>query len=349
MLSAIGILAALAGCRTCWVDRDDDRPMKYGSCRDCLSYGWWGECFHPHYHCGSPDGHRDHLSVKKAAVKAANQSLSEQDGGSVSRDFKYGYQQAYIDIANGGSGPLPAVPPPRYWAAPYRTTWGHNKARDWFTGYEAGVCSAKCCMPANTLSVPTSVYRDCENRLTSGLDGGASSAAPIVPTNYGSFGGAAYSATTMMANPYSTNPYANAMNAPFMNTPVMSGPSSFGASPVMSPSPLMPQMQNSPVMSTPTWGGMPGGGWSNGPDPTLPSFPAPSMTPPAPAGGGHSIPEPQTESINPAPQPTQPVLPMSRQFVAPNTALKGGDSASNPWGRFRGTNGFGFQPEGVSR
>ncbi len=336
MLSAIGVMAALAGCRTCWVDRDDDRPMKYGSVRDCASYGWLGECFHPHYHCGPPDGIRDHLSVKKAAVKAANRSLSEQDGGGVSRDFKYGYQQAYIDISNGGSGALPAIPPARYWAAPYRTTWGHNKARDWFTGYEAGACSAKCCMPANTLSVPTSVYRDCDNRLASGLDGGSFGAAPVINANYGGLGGgAAYSTNPMMASPYSMNPSGGTMSVPAMN-----GQMPFGVSPGASPS---PQMMNPPTMTAPYSQGFPGGGWSNGPSPTLPSYPVPNTTIPAPAGGGHSIPIPRSEVVNP------PVIPMSNQNHSPPMTPQRGFSASNPWGRFSGTSGFGFQPEGASR
>lgn len=333
MLSVIGVLAALAGCRTCWVDRDDDRPMKYGSCRDCLSYGWKGECFHPKYHCGPPDGHRDHISVKKAAVKAANKSLSDQDGGDVSRDFKYGYQQAYIDIANGGSGALPAIPPARYWAAPYRTTWGHNKARDWFTGYEAGACSAKCCMPANTLSVPTSVYRDCDNRLASGLDGGSFGAAPIINANYG---GAAYSPTPMPPNSYSMNPYSGAMSAPSMN-----GPVPFGNSPSMSPS---PSMMNQPTMTAPYSQGVLSSGWSNGPTSAMPTPPAPSsaVTPPS-NGGGHSIPIPGGEAVNPA------VVPMSGLRFTPPTQPQRGYSASNPWGRFSGMSGFGFPPEGATR
>ena len=339
MLSAIGVMAALAGCRTCWVDRDDDRPMKYGSARDCISYGWWGECFHPHYHCGPPDGIRDHVSVKKAAVKAANQSLSEQDGGAVSRDFKYGYQQAYIDISNGGSGALPAIPPARYWAAPYRTTWGHNKARDWFTGYEAGACSAKCCMPANTLSVPTSVYRDCDNRLASGLDGGSFGAAPIVNANYGGFGGgAAYSPTPMMPNPYSMNPYGGPMSNPAMNGQLPFGDSS-GASP-------SPQMMNPPAMTAPYSQGFPGGppsAESNGLSPTLPSYSVPTPPLPAPMDGGHSIPIPQSEVVNP------PVAPMSGRRLAPTMTPQRGVSASTPWGRFSGMSGFGFQPEGASR
>lgn len=318
--------------------------MKYGSMRDCLSYGWWGECFHPKYHCGPPDGIRDHMSVKHAAVSAANRAMSDQNGGGISRDFKFGYQQAYIDVSNGGSGALPAIPPPRYWAAPYRTTWGHNKAREWFAGYQAGASSAQCCMPRDTLSVPTSVYRGCDNRLTVGLDGGSFGAAPIVNTNYG---GAApyatnppmsspYSMTPYSAGPYSMYPYAGAMNAPMMNGPMQFGvPGHSGAA---------PPMMNAPAMTNPYSESLPGGGWSSGPSPAPPNYPAPNystpnITPPAPAGGGHSIPLPNSESVN----PTSP--PMSGQQFAPQR----GYSASNPWGRFSGTSGFGFKPEGVLR
>ncbi|MFM9963824.1 MAG: hypothetical protein ACKV2Q_21650 [Planctomycetaceae bacterium] len=310
--------------------------MKSGSIRDCADYGWWGECFHPKYHCGPPDGIRDHLSVKHAAIKAANESLLIQGGDCLSRDFKFGYQQAYIDIANGGSGALPAVPPSRYWAAPYRTTWGHNKAREWFTGYEAGATAAQCCMPANTLSVPTSVYRDCDNRLASGLDGGSFGATPIVNANNGGCGsGAAYSPTPMLPNPYSSARYGGAMNAPVMNGPLPLGVSA-GASP-------SPPMMNPPPLTAPHSQGLPGVGWSNGPSPTLPSHSVPSATIPAPDGGGHSISSPGSQLVNP------PIAPMSGQRFAPSPTPQRGYSAGNPWGRFNGTSGFGFQPEGVKR
>lgn len=340
MLSTIGVLAALAGCRTCWIDRDDDRPMKYGSLRDCVSYGWWGECFQPHYHFGPPDGIRDHVSVKKAAIKAANQSLSAQDGGGLSRDFQFGYQQAYIDIANGGSGALPAVPPSRYWAAPYRTTWGHHKARDWFIGYEAGATSAKCCMPANTLSVPTSVYRDCDNRLAQGLNGESFGATPIVNANYGGFDSrAGYSPPPMTPSPYSLNPYGGAMNAPTMN-----GPMPLGVSPGVSPA---PSLMNPSSSTVPYSQGSPGGGWSQGPSsgssPALPSPPIPNATSLAPDGGGHSISSPGSEAVNP------PIAPMSGQRFAQPPRPQQGYSSGNPWGRFNGTSGFGFPPEGVKR
>ena len=322
MLSAIGLIAALAGCRTCWIDRDDDRPMKYGSVRDCLDYGWWGECFHPHYHCGPPDGIRDHVTVKKAAVKAANRALSNQNCGDTSRDFRFGFQQAYIDVSNGGSGVLPAVPPPRYWAVPYRTTWGHNKARDWFSGYEVGAIAAKCCMPSNTISVPTSVYRGGDNRLAVGLDGGSFGAAPIVNTNYGGAGdgvpaystspmmGSPYSASPYPVTPYSMNPYGGAMNAPAMN----------GQMPMMT----------FPAMSAPNGDSIPGGGWSSGPSPAIPNYlpTLPNYSPPTysvpnspipgPNGGGYSIPVPNNEVVNP------PAIPMNGQNFTPSAAPQRG-------------------------
>lgn len=369
MLSAIGILAALAGCKTCWIDRVDERPMKYGSMRDCLDYGWWGECFHPKYHCGSPDGFCDHVSVQKAAVKAANRALSEQNCGGTSRDFRFGFQQAYIDVANGGNGTLPAVPPSRYWTAPYRTTWGHNKAREWFSGYEAGASAAKCCMPASTISVPTSVYRDSDHQLAVGLDGGSSGAAPIVNTNYGGFtGGAIPPANPMVGSPYPMAPYSSgrysmspfgAMPAPAMNQPVPYGGSQFGGSAGVS---VAPPMMPPPPMNAPHSDG----GWSSGSSPSppnystpygpVPTYPVPTVPPPpavpnyvpsAPTpgstnGGGYSIPVPDGV-VNP------PLTPMDGQRLRLPAAPQQAVSPSDPWGQFRGLSGFGFKPEGASR
>ena len=345
MLSAIGIMAALAGCRTCWIDRSDDRPLKYGSVRDCLDYGWWGECFHPHYHCGAPDGVRDHVAVKKASLKAAKRALSDQDCGETSRDFRYGFQQAYIDIANGGTGALPAIPPPRYWAAPYRTVWGHNKARDWFSGYEAGASAAKCCMPSDTLSVPTSVYRGCDRRLAVGMDGGSYAATPIVNTNQNwSGGGAAYGPAPMIDHRYSAPPY--------QSVPYQQSAPSYGPPPMIAP----------PALPTPTFDNVPGSGWSSGPSPALPTYSPPTYSPPTysppthsvpntsipdSSGGGHSIPLPNPGVVNPPINSS--VTPMRGQRVAPPAAPRNGYSASNPWGRFGGMSGFGFKSEGASR
>ena len=52
--------------------------------------------------------------------------------------FKSGFRRAYKDIAQGYSGASPAVPPEKYWAAHYRTPKGHEKANQWFEGYQVG-------------------------------------------------------------------------------------------------------------------------------------------------------------------------------------------------------------------
>ena len=351
MLSSIGILAALAGCMTWRPDSDDDRPMKCGSPLDWLDYGSARECFHPLYHCKPQDGFCDHVTTKRAAIKAANRALSEQNCGETSRDFRFGFQQAYVDIANGGSGALPAVPPPRYWAGPYRTTWGHNKARNWFSGYEAGVGAAKCCMPANTISVPTSAYRDCNNRLAVGLDSGPSGAAPIVDRNLQGFGGLGSGAMTpagpMIGNSYPVTPYPamnpnapgsysfspfGAMNAPSMNGPAMNSPPMYGPVPFNGNSvggsvgvtaPLMPSpMTNPPAMNTPYSSGIPPSGWPpSGPNPNASPIPTPQLPVlPAPYNSFPTIPAPP---IPPLPQPPGVSVPNFNSSLVPNAPAAG--------------------------
>ncbi|MBI5758864.1 MAG: hypothetical protein HZA46_10140 [Planctomycetales bacterium] len=58
-------------------------------------------------------------------------------------DFKEGFERAYVDIAEGGSGVTPAIPPERYWGYRYRTPDGHQRAQDWFRGYEMGASYAE--------------------------------------------------------------------------------------------------------------------------------------------------------------------------------------------------------------
>lgn len=183
MLTALatGCAMTLTGCHTSWIDRFDFRPMKYGSLSDHQDYAWSGprRGYRPCYHYGAPDGCRDRTSVQFAAVAGANQELAEQFAGKVSSDFEFGFQQAFIDIANGGSGALPTVPPPRYWSAPYRTSWGHDKARDWFAGYQAGANSAKCGALQEAQAAPTTTVPRYDLQAAAQPNGGNFSAAPI--------------------------------------------------------------------------------------------------------------------------------------------------------------------------
>ena len=133
-------LAALTGCHACWLDRCDQRPFLQGSISDKHDYDQAAKQlpYRPWYHFGSSDGWLDRKATQHAAIRSANQALRRCYGDQVGHDFRQGFQQAFMDIANGGSGAVPAVPPPRYWSAPYRTLWGHEKADEWFDGYDAG-------------------------------------------------------------------------------------------------------------------------------------------------------------------------------------------------------------------
>lgn len=75
-----------------------------------------------------------------AARRCALESLAAQ--GSCSCDYSRGFVQAYVDLAHGATGQVPPVPPQRYWSVCFRTCPGHDRADQWFAGYQAGVASA---------------------------------------------------------------------------------------------------------------------------------------------------------------------------------------------------------------
>ncbi len=75
-------------------------------------------------------------------------------------DFQDGYRHAFVEVALGGDGQVPSVPPERYWSTCYRTAAGHQLAQDWFAGYVCGAGRA------------LSLYRYQFNEVaTSGLTG----------------------------------------------------------------------------------------------------------------------------------------------------------------------------------
>jgi hypothetical protein len=88
----------------------------------------------------------DDFCVKETAHRHASKSFAQycqQAGQSFSVDFRDGFKQAYCDLACGGNGVTPAIPPPRYWNARYRTASGHARAQQWFEGYAAGTIQAE--------------------------------------------------------------------------------------------------------------------------------------------------------------------------------------------------------------
>ncbi|MHC4880130.1 MAG: hypothetical protein ACYTGL_27075 [Planctomycetota bacterium] len=57
-------------------------------------------------------------------------------------DYRRGYIQAFEDVANGESGDVPALPPPRYWNTAYRSERGRKVIGWWFDGYREGAAAA---------------------------------------------------------------------------------------------------------------------------------------------------------------------------------------------------------------
>lgn len=71
-------------------------------------------------------------------------------------DYREGFVQAYEDIAKGGNGVVPAVPPKRYWKSRYRSPQGRMDAYQWFAGYESGANMAFADGVAEYRAIPSS-------------------------------------------------------------------------------------------------------------------------------------------------------------------------------------------------
>lgn len=68
----------------------------------------------------------------------------EQFAGQIhSDDFKEGFRAGYTEIAQGGVGCLPTVPPRKYWSWRYQSPDGQARVDAWFAGYPEGVKAAQ--------------------------------------------------------------------------------------------------------------------------------------------------------------------------------------------------------------
>lgn len=157
-------LALIYGCasQSCWTagswsDQTCDQTCEPGceaqggGCRVCQAPRWyWSHGRYIHWY--------DSWVTRRAAEKCAEKSFHNDPAvcSSASGDFYCGYRQAFIDLANGGSGVTPAVPPQKYWKAHNRSDRGYKKAEQWFEGYRAGVCAARGMGRQEFLYVPAS-------------------------------------------------------------------------------------------------------------------------------------------------------------------------------------------------
>lgn len=86
----------------------------------------------------------DNLVTKHEARHLARAALDQMGPHPCdSCDFRLGFEQAFVDVAQGGWGDVPALPPPKYWKNWARTPEGHQRTQMWFAGYAAGSAQAR--------------------------------------------------------------------------------------------------------------------------------------------------------------------------------------------------------------
>lgn len=95
----------------------------------------------PNMYVGCVDTWRVRRNARSCADRAWQQCLAP--GGRGSCHYREGFTQAFVDLAEGGDGTPPGVPPERYWWCLYRSSSGQRYAEEWFAGYEAGVGAAR--------------------------------------------------------------------------------------------------------------------------------------------------------------------------------------------------------------
>lgn len=87
----------------------------------------------------------DEWHTTATAKRCANKILNRQQWQLkklMPADYKMGFRQAFVDVAHGSDGELPAVAPPVYWNTHFRNDSGQRRAECWFAGYRAGAAAA---------------------------------------------------------------------------------------------------------------------------------------------------------------------------------------------------------------
>ena len=80
-------------------------------------------------------GWRNSVWARQAWLDRASHFADQPQLGS----FGAGFRAGYTDIASGGNGCPPPLPPRKYWGWKYQTPEGQAKVAAWFSGYPYGV------------------------------------------------------------------------------------------------------------------------------------------------------------------------------------------------------------------
>lgn len=101
---------------------------------------------------GTINAFRDSKCLDEFMVGYRNRAMAEKawhcrkEGFSsymYEKDFKQGFIDGYIEIAEGGPGCCPSIAPSRYWGWQYQSAHGQQAINAWFAGYPLGVVAAE--------------------------------------------------------------------------------------------------------------------------------------------------------------------------------------------------------------
>lgn len=245
------LLLALTGCHTC------GRP----ACGPCGSPG--GAACGPIVcvECCHFIRRLDDLHTEIAAKRCACEALARC--GPVNCDYRHGFTQAYVDLALGGTGTPPPVPPERYWSVCFRTQCGQDRAADWYAGYRDGVASVRGyestgpVIPASGAAYVLAPgrpaaqdgyaqgnpgWQDYGTQVWDGIPpgtptGGAASSDPGFNGTYGysPYGNSPYSNSSYNSSPYAPGPYGGDPFAPSPPEGWQGAASDYGRGPGHSP------------------------------------------------------------------------------------------------------------------
>jgi hypothetical protein len=59
------------------------------------------------------------------------------------KDYAHGWKRGYYDMACGGNGCPPVLPPECYWSCLHQNPEGHRKVHVWYEGYRHGTIAAE--------------------------------------------------------------------------------------------------------------------------------------------------------------------------------------------------------------
>lgn len=88
-------------------------------------------------------------------AKEAWRSMRGEYNNMYPTDFERGWRQGYYDVASGGSGCSPAIPPSNYWHIRYQNSCGQQRVLSWLNGYREGALVAEQDGVAAFSAIPT--------------------------------------------------------------------------------------------------------------------------------------------------------------------------------------------------